>query len=111
MPEPDRSALAVPPPGTEPGTWAGAPSAARSNGDIYLAYRLRRPIGQGRGYAIAVARSADGVHFETLLTIGKAGDGYRVTRAAGAGADPGRDLAAVPELRDDRHQALAHGGT
>ena len=61
----------MPPPGTEPGTWAGAPSAARSNGDIYLAYRLRRPIGQGRGYAVAVARSADGVHFETLLTIGK----------------------------------------
>ena len=71
MPQPERSALAVPPPGTEPGTWAGAPSAARSNGDIYLAYRLRRPIGQGRGYAIAVARSADGVRFETLLTIGK----------------------------------------
>jgi hypothetical protein len=71
MPQPDRSALAVPPPGMEPGTWAGAPSAARSNGDIYLAYRLRRPVGQGRGYAVAVARSADGVHFETLLTIGK----------------------------------------
>ncbi|MEP7023644.1 MAG: hypothetical protein ABJB47_07495 [Actinomycetota bacterium] len=71
MPQPDRSVVAVPPPGAEPGTWAGAPSAARSNGDIYLAYRLRRPIGQGRGYAIAVARSADGVKFETILTIGK----------------------------------------
>jgi hypothetical protein len=71
MPQPDRSALAVPPPGTEPGTWAGAPSAARSNGEIYLAYRLRRPPEQGRGYAVAVARSADGVHFETLVTIGK----------------------------------------
>jgi hypothetical protein len=41
------------------------------NGDIYLAYRLRRPIGEGRGYAVAVARSADGVSFETILTIGK----------------------------------------
>lgn len=51
--------------------WAGAPSAARSDGEIYLAYRLRRPLGAGRGYAIAVARSTDGEHFETLLTIGK----------------------------------------
>jgi len=72
MPQPDRSVVAVPPPGTAPGTWAGAPSAACGNGDIYLAYRLRRPLGLGRGYAVAVARSADGVHFETLLTIGKA---------------------------------------
>ena len=72
MPQPGHSAVAVPPPGTEPGTWAGAPSATRSNGDIYLAYRLRRPLGQGRGYAVAVARSSDGVRFETLLTIGRA---------------------------------------
>src|SRR6266545_3717970 len=71
MPQPDRSVVAVPPPGTAPGTWAGAPSAACSNGDVYLAYRLRRPLGHGRGYAVAVARSADGVRFETLLTIGK----------------------------------------
>jgi hypothetical protein len=72
MPQPDHSVVAIAPPGTAPGTWAGAPSAARVNGDIYLAYRLRRPLGQGRGYAVAVARSADGVHFETLLTITKA---------------------------------------
>src|SRR5215475_13533670 len=29
------------------------------------------PIGAGRGYAIAVARSADGVRFETLTTIAR----------------------------------------
>jgi hypothetical protein len=69
MPQPDRSVVAVAPPGTGPGTWAGAPSAARDDGEIYLAYRLRRPQGQGRGYAVAVARSTDGEHFETLLTI------------------------------------------
>lgn len=51
--------------------WAGAPSAVCSGGEIYLAYRLRRPIGQGRGYAVVVARSADGEHFETLGTITK----------------------------------------
>jgi hypothetical protein len=71
MPQPDRSVVAVAPPGTGPGTWAGAPSVARSDGEIYLAYRLRRPQGQGRGYAVVVARSADGEHFEPLLTIGR----------------------------------------
>jgi hypothetical protein len=71
MPQPDRSVVAVAPPGTEPGTWAGAPSAARDDGEIYLAYRLRRPQSKGRGYAVAVARSTDGEHFETILTIFK----------------------------------------
>ncbi len=69
MPQPERSVVAVPPPGSGPGTWAGSPSAARDDGEIYLAYRLRRPHGRGRGFAVAVARSADGEHFQTLLTI------------------------------------------
>ncbi len=51
--------------------WAGAPSAVCSGGAIYLAYRLRRPIGQGRGYAVMVARSTDGEHFETMVTVTK----------------------------------------
>jgi hypothetical protein len=71
IPQPERSVVAVAPPGTGPGTWAGAPSAAHRDGETYLAYRLRRPEGMGRGYAVAVARSADGEHFETLLTIGR----------------------------------------
>jgi len=37
--------------------------------EIVLAYRLRRPIGQGRGFAVALARSADGVWFETVGMI------------------------------------------
>jgi hypothetical protein len=69
MPQPARSVVAIAPPGKGPGTWAGAPSVARSDGEIFLAYRLRRPQGQGRGYAVVVARSADGEHFKTLLTI------------------------------------------
>ena len=71
LPQPDRSVVAVAPPGPGEGTWAGAPSAACYDGEIYLAYRLRRPEGQGRGYAVAVARSADGVHSRPLLTIGR----------------------------------------
>ena len=71
LPRPDRGVVAAAPPGTGPGYWAGAPCAVAGDGEIFLAYRLRRPIGQGRGYAVAVARSVDGERFETLLRIGK----------------------------------------
>jgi hypothetical protein len=53
------------------GSWAGAPSALLHHGAFYLAYRLRRPIGHGRGYANVVARSHDGVHFATIATLRK----------------------------------------
>ena len=69
LPRPDESTVVIAPPAAGPGYWAGAPSAALGDDGIYLAYRLRRPIGAGRGYAVAVARSADGVGFETLTTI------------------------------------------
>jgi hypothetical protein len=71
LPEPERSAVAIEPPGNGAGYWSGAPSAALGDDGIYLAYRMRRPIGHGRGYAVAVARSADGEHFETLLRISR----------------------------------------
>jgi len=68
-PSPELSKTAIEPPGSEPGTWAGAPSAVADGDEIVLAYRVRRPIGQGRGYAVALARSADGVLFETIGVI------------------------------------------
>ena len=68
---PERGVVAVGPPGTGPGYWAGAPYAVAGDGEIFLAYRLRRPVGRGRGYAVVVARSADGERFQTLLTVGK----------------------------------------
>jgi hypothetical protein len=71
LPQPGQGVVVVEPPGTGPGHWSGAPSAVAADGEIFLAYRLRRPIGHGRGYAVAVARSADGERFETVLTIGK----------------------------------------
>ena len=71
LPRPDHGVVAAEPPGTGPGYWAGAPCAVVGDGEIFLAYRLRRPIAQGRGYAVAVARSADGERFETVATIGK----------------------------------------
>ncbi|MBB5631259.1 hypothetical protein BJ981_007023 [Sphaerisporangium krabiense] len=68
-PRPDQATVVVAPPHDTPGSWAGAPSAVLSDGVIYLAYRLRRPIGEGRGYAVVVARSADGERFETIYTL------------------------------------------
>jgi hypothetical protein len=68
-PAPELSVVAIAPLGSEAGTWAGASSAVRDGDQIVLAYRLRRPIGHGRGYAVAIARSADGVHFETIQVI------------------------------------------
>ena len=71
LPRQDQSQVAVSPPGAGAGYWAGAPSAAVGDDAIYLAYRLRRPIGSGRGYAVTVARSADGVRFDPVLTLAR----------------------------------------
>jgi len=68
-PAPQLSVVAIDPPGKEPGTWSGSASAVFDGSGIVLAYRVRRPIGQGRGYAVVVARSADGVHFEPIQVI------------------------------------------
>lgn len=69
IPSYDRSVTAIPAPGRGPGYWAGAPSAVLADGVFYLAYRLRRPVGSGRGYAVVVARSDDGVRFETVAEV------------------------------------------
>jgi hypothetical protein len=55
------------------GNWIGAASALVHDGYIYLAYRDRHPVEQGRGNQAYVARSPvdDGAHFETLCVISK----------------------------------------
>lgn len=70
LPESARSVAVIRPDGG-PGNWAGGPSAVLDDQGIVLAYRLRRPAGQGRGYAVVIARSADGENFETIQTITK----------------------------------------
>ena len=65
---PDASVV-IPAPGRGPGFWAGGPSALAVDGAIWLAYRLRRPVDQGRGYANVVARSVDGITFEPVATV------------------------------------------
>jgi hypothetical protein len=69
LPRPDASAVAIAPPEPGAGHWAGAPSAVLGEDAIYLAYRLRRPLGAGRGYAVTVARSHDGVSFQSVVTV------------------------------------------
>jgi hypothetical protein len=71
LPNPDHGVVAIEPEGSGPGFWAGASSAFAYQDEIFLAYRLRRPLNRGRGGAVVVARSTDGVNFETLVTIGK----------------------------------------
>jgi len=71
IPRPGDAVIAIPPPGAGSGYWAGGPSAVAAEDGIFLAYRLRRPIGRGRGYAVALAFARDGVNFEPLGLIGK----------------------------------------
>jgi hypothetical protein len=56
-------------PGVGEGFWAGGPSVLYDDGVTWLAYRLRRPVDQGRGYANVVARSVDGINFDTVATV------------------------------------------
>jgi hypothetical protein len=70
-PDPARSVPVISPLGDGPGNWAGGPAAALDDQGVVLAYRLRRPVGEGRGYCVVIARAADGEHFETIQTITK----------------------------------------
>jgi hypothetical protein len=69
IPRPESALVAVEPPGQGAGYWAGGPSAVAADGGVYLACRLRRPIGDGRGYAVAIAFAADGVHFGDPIAV------------------------------------------
>jgi len=70
LPRPEESELAIAPPVAEPGYWAGAPSAVAGDDAIYLAYRMRRPVGRGRGYGVSVARSLVGPYITSLEMAG-----------------------------------------
>jgi hypothetical protein len=75
VPDADRfwsdAVVVVAPDDPRPGAWAGGPSAQLVDGTWWLAYRLRRPVGEGRGFANVVARSSDGVHVEPVLQLDK----------------------------------------
>lgn len=61
--------MVVEPPELSIGAWAGAPSATLVDGVFYLAYRLRLPVGAGRGYVNVVAKSDDGAHFAPIAEV------------------------------------------
>ena len=92
IPSPGAASVVVPAPGDGPGHWAGGPSAVLDgDGTFWLAYRLRRPIGAGRGYANVVARSEDGEHFETVAVLDREVFALRLARAAGPGGPARRE--------------------
>jgi hypothetical protein len=69
LPSVEGSELVVAAPEPGEGHWAGGPSAVYAEGAFWLAYRLRRPVGAGRGFANVVARSDDGVRFEPVARL------------------------------------------
>lgn len=72
VPSVEDSEIVVPAPGHGAGHWAGAPSAVLVDGTYWLAYRLRRPVGAGRGVTVEIASSGDGVHFEPVAQVHRA---------------------------------------
>jgi hypothetical protein len=69
LPSYEGAELVVPAPAPGPGSWAGAASAVLVDGVFWLAYRERRPLQDGRGVAVVVARSRDGVRLEEVVRI------------------------------------------
>ncbi|HXZ98937.1 MAG TPA: hypothetical protein VEK76_01180 [Candidatus Binatia bacterium] len=65
------STLAIAAPGNGPGNWVGAPSAILDGTAVLLAYRLRRPVEEGRGMDVVLARSEDHLHFDTVASVSK----------------------------------------
>ena len=103
LPRWEDATVVVEPPGDEPGAWAGAPSSIVADGEVYLAYRLRLPIGEGRGIANVVARSSDGLHFTVVAEIGK--------EAFGAESLERPALVRTPEGRWRLYVSVATPGT
>jgi hypothetical protein len=71
LPSYDGAEIVVPAPGAGPGNWAGAASAVLVDGTYWLTWRNRRPLTEGRGVTVDVARSSDGVHFEVVAEVSR----------------------------------------
>jgi len=69
LPSFDDATVVVPAPGSEPGNWSGAASAVLVDGVTWLTYRVRRPLREGRGVSVVVARSNDSEHFVTVAEV------------------------------------------
>jgi hypothetical protein len=69
LPTYDGTQVVVPAPDAGPGNWSGAASAVLVDGVFWLTYRVRRPLTEGRGVAVVVSRSEDGVSFEPVVEV------------------------------------------
>jgi hypothetical protein len=69
LPSYDDTEVVVAAPGAGPGNWSGAASAVLVDGTHWLTYRVRRPVSDGRGVAVVVASSPDGVRFTTVAEV------------------------------------------
>ena len=69
LPSPEGLEVVVPAPDAGPGNWSGAASAVLVDGVFWLTYRVRRPLGVGRGVSVVVARSDDGVRFTEVAEV------------------------------------------
>ena len=67
----DDAEVVVEAPGSGPGNWSGAASATFVDGYFYLTYRVRRPLAEGRGVSVVVARSSDGLSFEPVAEVAR----------------------------------------
>jgi hypothetical protein len=73
---PGKGTTVIPAPGKGKGFWSGGSFATISDtGEVYLYYRLRKPRIESyeahRGYQCGIARSSDGISFETIWSAGK----------------------------------------
>ena len=71
LPRFEDAEVVVPAPAPGPGNWAGAASCVLVDGVFWLAYRVRRPLDEGRGVSVVVARSTDGVRFDPVCEVGR----------------------------------------
>lgn len=69
IPSYDAVRVVVPAPAAGAGNWAGAASAVLVDGVFWLTWRVRRPLTDGRGVAVQVARSTDGERFEVVAEV------------------------------------------
>jgi len=69
LPTTDGARVVVPAPGSGPGNWSGAASAVLHEGTSWLTWRVRRPLTEGRGVTVVVARSEDGETFEEVAEV------------------------------------------
>lgn len=69
VPTYDDPRVVVPAPAAGAGNWAGAASAVLAEGAFWLAYRVRRPLDEGRGVSVVVARSEDGELFTPVAEV------------------------------------------